>query len=96
MLIQIAQLYKCLWLAPIHKISKIKRIIVSTYQSVSGAGQSAISELKEQSKNLLEKNIVIKNIPKQIAFNVVPQIDTFLDNGFTKEEMKMVNETNKI
>ena len=84
-------------LAPIHKISKIKRIIVSTYQSVSGAGQSAISELKEQSKNLLEqKNIIIKNIPKQIAFNVVPQIDTFLDNGFTKEEMKMVNETNKI
>ena len=84
-------------LAPIHKISKIKRIIVSTYQSVSGAGQSAISELKEQSKNLLEKkNIVIKNIPKQIAFNVVPQIDTFLDNGFTKEEMKMVNETKKI
>ena len=84
-------------LAPIHKLSKIKRIIVSTYQSVSGAGQSAISELKEQSKNLLEqKNIIIKNIPKQIAFNVVPQIDTFLDNGYTKEEMKMVNETNKI
>ena len=84
-------------LAPIHKISKIKRIVVSTYQSVSGAGQSAISELKEQSKNLLnQKNIIIKNIPKQIAFNVVPQIDTFLDNGFTKEEMKMVNETNKI
>ena len=84
-------------LAPIHKISKIKRIVVSTYQSVSGAGQSAIDELKEQTENLLEqKNILIKNIPKQIAFNVVPQIDVFLDNGFTKEEMKMVNETNKI
>ncbi|MDC3024222.1 aspartate-semialdehyde dehydrogenase [Alphaproteobacteria bacterium] len=84
-------------LAPIHKISKIKRIVVSTYQSVSGAGQSAIDELKEQAKNLLEqKNILIKNIPKQIAYNVVPQIDVFLDNGFTKEEMKMVNETNKI
>ena len=84
-------------LAPIHKISKIKRIVVSTYQSVSGAGQSAIEELKEQTENLLEqKNIRIKNIPKQIAFNVVPQIDVFLDNGFTKEEMKMVNETNKI
>ena len=84
-------------LAPIHKISKIKRIVVSTYQSVSGAGQSAIDELKEQTENLLEqKNILIKNIPKQIAFNVVPQIDIFLDNGFTKEEMKMVNETNKI
>ena len=84
-------------LAPIHKISKIKRIVVSTYQSVSGAGQSAIDELKEQTENLLEqKNILIKNIPKQIAFNVVPQIDIFLDNGFTKEEIKMVNETNKI
>ena len=84
-------------LAPIHKISKIKRIVVSTYQSVSGAGQSAIDELKEQTESLLEqKNILIKNIPKQIAFNVVPQIDVFLDNGFTKEEMKMVNETNKI
>ena len=84
-------------LAPIHKISKIKRIVVSTYQSVSGAGQSAVDELKKQTESLLEqKNILIKNIPKQIAFNVVPQIDVFLDNGFTKEEMKMVNETNKI
>ncbi len=84
-------------LAPIHNVSKIKRVVVSTYQSVSGAGQSAITELKEQAKNILEGNdITIKNIPKQIAFNVVPQIDVFLDNGFTKEEMKMVNETNKI
>ncbi|MBF97306.1 MAG: Aspartate-semialdehyde dehydrogenase 2 [Alphaproteobacteria bacterium MarineAlpha9_Bin4] len=84
-------------LAPIHNFCKIKRIVISTYQSVSGAGQSAISELKEQSKNILEnKNVIIENFPKQIAFNVVPQIDDFLDNGFTKEEIKMVNETKKI
>ena len=84
-------------LAPIHKVCKIKRVIVSTYQSVSGAGQSAIDELRQQTKNILDgEEISIRNIPKQIAFNVVPQIDIFLDNGFTKEEMKMINETNKI
>ena len=84
-------------LAPIHNVSKIKRLVVATYQSVSGAGQSAVAELKDQSKNLLKgKKILINKIPKQIAFNVVPQIDIFLENGFTKEEMKMVNETNKI
>lgn len=84
-------------LAPIHKIGKVKRVIVSTYQSVSGAGQSAVSELRDQTKNILDnKEIYIQQIPKQIAFNVVPQIDIFLENGFTKEEMKMVNETKKI
>ena len=84
-------------LAPIHKISKVKTVIVSTYQSVSGAGQRAVSELKDQTRNILdEKEINIEQIPKQIAFNVVPQIDVFLENGFTKEEMKMVNETKKI
>ncbi len=84
-------------LAPIHNISIIKRVIVSTYQSVSGAGQNAIDELKKQSKDILDNNkIDIQHIPKQIAYNVVPQIDSFLDNGFTKEEMKMVNETKKI
>ena len=84
-------------LAPIHKIGKVKRVIVSTYQSVSGAGQSAVSELRDQTKNILDnKEIYIQKIPKQIAFNVVPQIDIFLENGFTKEEMKMVNETKKI
>ena len=84
-------------LSPIHKICNIQRVIVSTYQSVSGAGQSALTELKEQSKNLLEGNsILIKSMPKQIAFNVIPQIDIFLNNGFTKEELKMVNETKKI
>ena len=84
-------------LAPIHNLSKIKRVIVSTYQSVSGAGQNAISELNEQTKSLKRAGkMIIKYIPKQIAFNVVPQIDIFLENGFTKEEMKMVNETKKI
>ena len=84
-------------LFPIHKINKIKKIIVSTYQSVSGAGQQAINELTEQSKSYFSKDqIVCKSFPKQIAYNVIPQIDIFTDNKFTKEEMKMVNETNKI
>ena len=84
-------------LQPIHKINKIKKIIVSTYQSVSGAGQQAINELSSQTKSLLnEQEVILKNFPKQIAFNVIPQIDTFIDNGFTKEEIKMVNETKKI
>ena len=84
-------------LQPIHKINKIKKVIVSTYQSVSGAGQQALNELTSQTKNLLdEQQVIVKNFPKQIAFNVIPQIDTFLVNGFTKEEIKMVNETKKI
>ncbi len=84
-------------LKPIHDLSKITEIIVSTYQSVSGAGQKAIEELNKQTLDIMnEKNIDIKYIPKQIAFNVVPQIDIFLANQFTKEEMKMVNETKKI
>ena len=84
-------------LFPIHKINKIKKIIVSTYQSVSGAGQQAMNELTEQSKSYFSKDqIVCKSFPKQIAYNVIPQIDIFTDNKFTKEEMKMVNETNKI
>ncbi len=85
-------------LSPIHKkVSKISKVVVSTYQSVSGAGQMAINELEEQTKQILGKQeISIKKIPKQIAFNIVPHIDIFLENGFTKEEMKMVNETKKI
>ena len=84
-------------LFPIHKINKIKKIIVSTYQSVSGAGQQAMNELTEQSKSYFSNDqIVCKSFPKQIAYNVIPQIDIFTDNKFTKEEMKMVNETNKI
>jgi len=84
-------------LKPIHEVSKINEVIVSTYQSVSGAGQKAIKELEEQTKGILDKkNIDIKHIPKQIAFNVVPHIDTFLNNRYTKEEIKMVKETRKI
>ena len=84
-------------LQPIHNINTIKMIIVSTYQSVSGAGQQAMNELTDQSKEIIEgKEVKLKIFPKQIAFNVIPQIDIFLENGYTKEEMKMVNETKKI
>ncbi len=85
-------------LYPIHKRVRIKRVIVSTYQSVSGAGQKAIWELEKQTKSLTEKGTIDPPVvfPHQIAFNLIPQIDTFLDNGYTKEEMKMVNETRKI
>lgn len=84
-------------LAPIHKIANIKRIIVSTYQSVSGAGQSAIAELSEQTKAWVSgQEMVVSKFPHQIAFNLIPHIDVFLENGYTKEEMKMVHETRKI
>jgi len=89
------QMVVALW--PIHKVARIRRIVVSTYQSVSGAGQKKIQELFEQSKDFLsKKKVVPKEFPFQIAFNLIPQIDVFLDNGYTKEEMKMVNETRKI
>ena len=84
-------------LYPIHKTANIKRIVVTTFQSVSGAGQKKINELWEQSKELLaKKKPTIAEFPYQIAFNLIPQIDVFLENGYTKEEMKMVNETRKI
>jgi len=84
-------------LNPIHQVSRIKRIVVSTYQAVSGAGQAAISELNTQTKDVLEGHEVkIEAFTKQIAFNVIPHIDVFQDNGYTKEEMKMVDETKKI
>ncbi|WP_027180548.1 aspartate-semialdehyde dehydrogenase [Maridesulfovibrio bastinii] len=84
-------------LQPIHKAAKIKRIVVSTYQAVSGSGQKAINELETQVSRLFNgKSIVPDVYPHQIAFNCLPQIDVFLDNGYTKEEMKMVNETVKI
>ena len=89
------QMVVVLW--PIHKVAKIKRIVVSTYQSVSGAGQKKVIELREQSKLLLAKRKVKPvEFPHQIGFNLIPQIDIFLENGYTKEEMKMVNETRKI
>jgi len=82
---------------PIHKISKIKRIVTSTYQAVSGTGREAIEELKKQSRAVLDCEKVISEVyPVQIAFNTLPHIEDFFNNGYTKEEMKMVFETHKI
>jgi aspartate-semialdehyde dehydrogenase len=84
-------------LKPLHDAAKIKRVVVSTYQSVSGTGAGAIRELWEQSKAFLNEGEIVKRVyPHRIAFNCLPHIDTFLDSGYTKEEMKMVNETRKI
>ncbi len=85
-------------LKPIHDVAKIKRVVVSTYQSVSGWGKEAVEEMYSQVKALMagKKIPKVKYLPKQIAFNVIPQIDLFTGNGYTKEEMKMVNETMKI
>ena len=84
-------------LKPLHDQFKIKRVIVSTYQSVSGAGKSHMTELEEQSKLVLNKQkVTSKNFTKQIAFNVIPHIDSFMEDGSTKEEWKMVVETKKI
>ncbi|MDC1096629.1 aspartate-semialdehyde dehydrogenase [Pelagibacteraceae bacterium] len=84
-------------LKPLHDKYRIKRVVVSTYQAVSGAGKESMDELLEQTKNYLEnKKIVSKNFTKQIAFNIIPQIDDFVEDGYTKEELKMENETKKI
>tara|TARA_B110000881_G_scaffold218937_1_gene239558 strand:- start:486 stop:1484 length:999 start_codon:yes stop_codon:yes gene_type:complete len=84
-------------LKPLHDEYKVKRVIVSTYQAVSGAGKAAMDELFEQTKNYLDgKKIVSKNFSKQIAFNLIPHIDEFNEDGYTKEELKMTNETKKI
>jgi len=84
-------------LKPIYDAVGISRIQVATYQAVSGAGQSGIEELAHQAGELLNgRPVVIKKFPQQIAFNVIPHIDVFLENGYTKEEMKMIWETKKI
>jgi aspartate-semialdehyde dehydrogenase len=84
-------------LKPLHDAARIRRIVVTTFQSVSGTGQRAIDELMQQTIDLLNfREIACKVYPYQIAFNVLPHIDTFLENGYTKEEMKMVHETKKI
>jgi aspartate-semialdehyde dehydrogenase len=84
-------------LKPIHDAVKIKRVVVTTFQSVSGTGKNAIDELAGQTVALLNfRDIETKVYPHQIAFNCLPHIDAFLGNGYTKEEMKMVNETRKI
>ena len=84
-------------LKPLHDLFIIKRIVVSTYQSVSGGGKAPMDELIEQTKQSLNGNkIKSKNFTKQIAFNAIPHIDMFSDDGYTKEELKMTNETKKI
>ena len=84
-------------LQPLEKISHIKRIHVSSYQSASGAGAAAMAELEQQYGEILGgKEVTVKKFPHQLAYNVIPQIDVFQPNGYTKEEMKMYNETRKI
>lgn len=86
-------------LKPIYDLSPINRVVVSTYQAVSGAGAKAITELERQVRQLIcekRQDLDCQVFPVQIAFNILPHIDVFLDNGYTKEEMKMVQETRKI
>ena len=84
-------------LKPLHDLYSINRIVVSTYQSVSGAGKSAMDELLSQTKDYFEnKKLESKNFTKQIAFNAIPHIDSFLENGYTKEEQKTTDEIKKI
>jgi aspartate-semialdehyde dehydrogenase len=84
-------------LKPIHDAAKIKRVVVTTFQSVSGTGKKAMDELLHQTSDILNfKEVTPSVYPHQIAFNCLPHIDTFLENGYTKEEIKMVNETKKI
>ena len=84
-------------LKPLHDKYKIKRVVVSTYQAVSGAGKASLDELFSQTKEYLnKKEITSKNFTKQIAFNLIPHIDSFVEGGYTKEEWKMENETKKI
>jgi aspartate-semialdehyde dehydrogenase len=84
-------------LYPLHKVNPIKRVTVATYQSVSGTGIAAVEELTKQSKVVLDGGNVVPHVySHQIAFNLLPEIDVFLENGYTKEEWKMVEETRKI
>ncbi len=84
-------------LKPLHDIAKITRVVVSTYQSVSGAGNAAMEELFNQTKGIFVNQAPeLENFTRQIAFNVIPHIDVFMDDGYTKEEWKMLSETKKI
>lgn len=85
-------------LQPLHAAATIKRIVVSTYQAVSGAGKEAMDELFQQSRAVFQGGDPVppKKFNKEIAFNLIPQIDAFLESGYTKEEVKMINETHKI
>ena len=84
-------------LQPIEQLSHIRRIRVASYQSASGAGAAAMAELEQQYSDIVNGNAVsVNKFPHQLAYNVIPQIDVFTENGYTKEEMKMYNETQKI
>ena len=84
-------------LQPLENLSHIKRIHIASYQSASGAGAAAMDELQQQYAEIMEdKPVTVKKFPHQLAYNVIPQIDVFQPNGYTKEEMKMFNETRKI
>ncbi len=84
-------------LKPLHDAATIRRVVVSTYQSVSGAGKEGMDELFAQTRSVFVSNpVAAKKFPKRIAFNLIPQIDVFMEDGFTKEEWKMVAETKKI
>lgn len=84
-------------LKPLHKLAGLKRVVVSTYQSVSGAGKDALDELWAQSLAVFQqKEVPVEVFPHQIAFNLIPQIDSFLPSGYTKEERKVIDETRKI
>src|ERR1700721_1647615 len=84
-------------LKPLHDKAKITRVVVATYQSVSGAGKDAMDELFAQTKAVFQLNeVAATKFPKRIAFNLIPQIDTFMEDGYTREEWKMVVETKKI
>ena len=84
-------------LKPLHDLFKIKRVIASTYQSTSGAGKAPMDEMIEQTQAVINnEKITSKNFTKQIAFNAIPHIDSFSEDGYTKEELKMINETKKI
>ena len=84
-------------LQPIERLSHIRRIHIASYQSASGAGAAAMAELQQQYREIIDgKPVTVSKFPHQLAYNVIPQIDVFQPNGYTKEEMKMFNETRKI
>jgi aspartate-semialdehyde dehydrogenase len=87
----------CQVLWPVHRVNPLKRVVVDTYQSVSGAGASAVTELTDQTRQIMDGTSVSPHVfPHQIAFNVLPQVDVFLGSGYTKVEWKMISETRKI
>ncbi|MBM3940375.1 MAG: aspartate-semialdehyde dehydrogenase [SAR202 cluster bacterium] len=89
------QMVMALW--PLHRVNPIKRVVVDTYQAVSGTGAAAVDELEEQTRQIVEGRPLTREVyPHQIAFNALPQVETFTENGYTTEEMKIFRETRKI